>query len=413
MVGTHRDSIFNVCLLLPGVAVCAMLLCGKNAFSQGEVDELEIKDSAEVKAVEDASEGGLEGSDERPAPKDSANDTVENAPWIAPVKKMDPCYELPEVAKLKAMASVLRNQKFMTSRVPTDLLMRCNETSVDLTISQDTRERKVKTSNFSSKSEEATKAIDVYGMGGGVSWRYGFQLEKATTKLKASLNADGAAQVPETASVDTHALGLESALRIQNISVGAFLLYTTEKTKRTFSVAGSDVTISGDQIGLLQPGLAFNWKVKNTEVLLGRMQGAEETKKSETFRLPWTNYLRVIRLLEQDQGLRVQIERSGTTANDSTEFNKGLIAYFLSVDNATVDIAWFGRSSFYKSSVDATGDQLAAFGFVASLICQFADYAEFYVSLHSVNANDTLGGTDNRSAHENIFGAQLGSQYVF
>jgi hypothetical protein len=202
-------------------------------------------------------------------------------------------------------------------------------------------------------------------------------------------------------------------MRFSNMSVGAFLLYTSETSKKSFTVAGREVTTTADQIGLLQPGLAFNLKVKDTEILLGRVQGAEETKKSETLRLPWTNYLRVISLLEQDQGLRLQLERSGALGTDSTQFNKGLIAYFLSVDNATVDIAWFARSASYESNADATGDQLAAFGFVASLVWQFADYAELYASIHSVNANDTLGGSDNRSAHENIFGAQLGSQYVF
>ena len=143
------------------------------------------------------------------------------------------------------------------------------------------------------------------------------------------------------------------------------------------------------------------------------MQAAEVTKKGETARLPWTNYLRVIRILEQDQGLRMQIERSGSPASDSTEFNKGLIAYFLSVDNATVDIAWFARSASYQSKEDAVGSQLSAFGFAASVIWQFMDNAELFISLHSVNANDTLGGADKRSAHQNTAGGQLGAQYVF
>jgi hypothetical protein len=90
-----------------------------------------------------------------------------------------------------------------------------------------------------------------------------------------------------------------------------------------------------------------------------------------------------------------------------------LVAYFLSVDNVTVDIAWFGKSASYKSSTNAIGSQLTAFCFTASLVWQFFSDAELFLSLHSSNANDSLGGAAKRSAHQNVAGGQMGAQYTF
>ncbi len=412
MVGSNRGSLLKRQLLMRSMfMIAAISYQDGSLYAQDEGDELEIRNSAEENAVED--EDQPRSFYEENNESSGSEDEEQNVPWVTPPRKMDPCYDLPEVAKLKAMASILRNQTFVTASVPTDLLLRCNEHSVDVDLSQITREEKVKTTDFTATSSDNTSALSVHAMGGGVRFRYGLELEKSATKQASDLKADGAATVLESGTVDKTSLKLDSAARISNMSVGVSLLTTSSKSKRKFTLAGSDISSTGEQINLMQPGLSLNWKVKNTQLLLGRVQAAEETKKTETVRLPWSNYLRVIRLLEQDQGLRVQVERSGATASDSTVFNKGLIAYFLSVDNATVDIAWFGRSQSYKSSADATGGQLPAFGFAASIIWLFSDNAEMFVSLHSINANDTLGGADKRSAHQTIAGGEIGTQYVF
>jgi hypothetical protein len=399
-----------------GWFVGCTLVCHANfGFSQEDGDELEIRTSEEVKAIEEATEeeGDIDDKGVEESSEKESEESVSSTPWVTPPKKMDPCYNLPEVPKLKAMTSILRQQHFITADVPTDLLLRCNERSASVTLAQETIESKVKTSNFTANTKDQSRGIAAYSTGGDVFFRYGLQLATAVTDQTSKLESDGAANAPESAKIDTTLLRIESALRLKNIALGASILQSTTSSTNTIQVAGSNVSTSNERISLYQPGLALDWKIKDTQVLLGRVQAAEESTKSATARLPWSNYMRVISLLEQDQGVRLQIERSGAVTTDSTEYNKGLVAYFLSVDNVTVDIAWFGKSASYKSSTNAIGSQLTAFCFTASLVWQFFSDAELFLSLHSSNANDSLGGAAKRSAHQNVAGGQMGAQYTF
>jgi len=411
----NENSHKSISFLLAFIVVGSPVLIASSGFSQESSADLQIRNIEDVEAAQEAvdQEGEKAGSNDSDSATPESTDEVLSAPWIAQPKNVDPCYGQPDVPKLKAMANILRNQRFAATRVPTDLMLRCNERSVDVGLKSETREQKVKTSNFNSKQTEQIRALDLYIAGGSASLRYGLQLERIESESSSSFYADGAANSPESGSVDSSTVRIESAWRLKNISVGAFLLQKRFKTRRKFNLAGRDVNTSGERIDLMQPGMSLDLKLIDTQITLGRVQAAEETKKAETVRLPWTSFFRVIKLLEQDQGFRLQYDRSGAMAGDNGEFNRGLLAYFLSIDNATVDVAWFGRSRSYTSKSNATGNQLAAFGFAASAIWQFTDYTELFLSVHSLSANDSLGGTDRRSAHNDISGGQVGMQYVF
>jgi hypothetical protein len=323
------------------------------------------------------------------------------------------CQGVSDRRGFRDLPTILRGQYLLAGNMPSDLMLRCDERTVDIGLRQDDTDERIKTKSFTSDTEAKARTMEASFRAGGRAFRYGLQLEKSVHEAATTTKVDGAQTSRSSVTGDTNAARIEGAGRFGDFTGGLIVNHVSRQNKRETPVAGQTVATTGKRVAVSQPGVSAGWQRGNSQVLLGRLQAAAEDDGTDSVVLPWVTTLRYVQVLEPDQGVRVHLERVGSTGAGHDEFNRGLVGYFLMIDNVTVDVAWFGRSSSYQEAANATADQLGTFGFAASTVWQYSPTTDFYGSLHSLSANETLGGAEKRTGHKLVTGGNLGLQVAF
>lgn len=323
------------------------------------------------------------------------------------------CPGFPGKRNLAVVGIVQRSQYLLANNIPSDVMLRCGGRTVNVGLRQDGLSEQVKTASFTAETNMDVRTMEASVFGGSGSVRYGLYFENIVNETSSELRLAGATSGKETVSGTAQSARIEAGTLFGPMATGVSVKYVSAKFERGTPVAGTTVATSGKRLDLIQPGFSLAWQKNQTHVMALRNQSAQDSTDQDQLKLPWTNAVRVVQLLEEDQGIRAQLERSGQTDPDRTATNAGLIAYFMSIDNVTVDMGWFGRSASYSVKEEATADQLATFGIGASTIWHYSPAADVYAALHSLSANDALGGKEKRTAHRLITGGNLGIQVAF
>lgn len=313
----------------------------------------------------------------------------------------------------EALVTIQRGQTLVANSIPSDLMLRREGRVVAIGLRQDGVAEQVKTKAFTAETATDIRTMVASFFGGRQNWRYGVSFENTVSESTSALNIPGSESERETLSGVLQSLQIETGMNLSEFSAGLSLSYYSAKYERETPVAGTSVTTSGKRLTLVQPGVSLAWRRDQTLLTVLRNQETQDDDAQFRIILPWTSAVRLVQLLEEDQGVRAQFERRGSASPDSTATNAGVVGYFLTIDRVTVDIGWLGRSRSYSASDQAAADQLVTFGFGISSVWHVSPTADLSGSLHSLSANDTLGGSDKRTAHQLVSGGNLGIQVAF